>query len=259
MERNIYKIGKELFITSDEEIKEGDWFTDNNNSLKTSYKLSHVQFANPKKIILTTDQDLIKDGVQAIDDDFLEWFVKNPSCEFVEVELIDTFKKTNEVYVDEITSGNYYEIIKKYKIIIPKKEPLIEFTNTNDFTSMIYNPTDEKGRVMTYWGGLEEPKQKTLEEAAERILANNVDGLSELLQDDDLFFFYKGVIQCYGEAMAEWQAEIMYSKTIEFAEWCDDMGYTQVTNSFWKSLNDEKGKTTKELFEQFKNKHNDNT
>jgi hypothetical protein len=26
MERNIYKIGKELFITSDEEIKEGDWF-----------------------------------------------------------------------------------------------------------------------------------------------------------------------------------------------------------------------------------------
>ena len=38
-----------------------------------------------KKIILTTDQDLIKDGVQAIDDDFLEWFVKNPSCEVVDV------------------------------------------------------------------------------------------------------------------------------------------------------------------------------
>jgi hypothetical protein len=36
------------------------------------------------KIILTTDQDLIKDGVQAIDDEFLEWFVKNPSCEEVE-------------------------------------------------------------------------------------------------------------------------------------------------------------------------------
>jgi hypothetical protein len=30
-----------------------------------------------KKIILTTDLDLIKDGVQSIDNEFLEWFVKN--------------------------------------------------------------------------------------------------------------------------------------------------------------------------------------
>jgi flavorubredoxin len=37
------------------------------------------------KIILTTDGDLIKDGVQSIDDEFLEWFVENPSCEEVEV------------------------------------------------------------------------------------------------------------------------------------------------------------------------------
>jgi hypothetical protein len=57
-----------------------------------------------------------------------------------------------------------------------------------------------------------EPKQETLEEAAERILANNIDGLRDALQDDDLFFFYKGVIQCYGEAMVEWQAERMYSE-----------------------------------------------
>jgi hypothetical protein len=55
-------------------------------------------------------------------------------------------------------------------------------------------------------------KQETLEEAAERILANNIDGLRDALQDDDLFFFYKGVIQCYGEAMVEWQAERMYSE-----------------------------------------------
>jgi hypothetical protein len=83
---SVYATNQNIYITNDEEIKEGDWFTDNNNSLKRSYKLSHVQFANPKKIILTTDLDLIKDGVQAIDDKFLEWFVKNPSCEEVEVE-----------------------------------------------------------------------------------------------------------------------------------------------------------------------------
>jgi|688.fasta_scaffold705749_1 hypothetical protein len=64
--KNIHKINQHTYITDDSEIKEGDWFTDDNNSLKRSYKLSHVQFANPKKIILTTDQDLIKDGVQIV-------------------------------------------------------------------------------------------------------------------------------------------------------------------------------------------------
>jgi len=54
--------------------------------------------------------------------------------------------------------------------------------------------------------------KETLEEVTERILANNIDGLRDALKDDDLFFFYKGVIKCYGEAMAEWQQEQMYSE-----------------------------------------------
>jgi hypothetical protein len=62
---------------------------------------------NWKKIILTTDQDLIADGVQAIDDEFLEWFVKNPSCEFVEWDK--NYNRGNEKYY--------------YKIIIPQEEP----------------------------------------------------------------------------------------------------------------------------------------
>lgn len=55
-------------------------------------------------------------------------------------------------------------------------------------------------------------KQETLEEVAERILANNIDGLKDALQDDDLFYFYKGVIQSYGEVMAKCQAKRMYSE-----------------------------------------------
>ncbi len=60
--------------------------------------------------------------------------------------------------------------------------------------------------------GLYEEPQETVEEAAERILANNIDDLKDLLQDDDIFYFYKSVIQFYGEAMAKWQAEKMYSE-----------------------------------------------
>ena len=78
----LYKT-QNIYITSDEEIKEGDWFLHPFNTLhKAGGNLIDKDF---RKIILTTDQDLIKDGVQAIDDEFLEWFVKNPSCEEVEV------------------------------------------------------------------------------------------------------------------------------------------------------------------------------
>lgn len=123
MERNIYKIGKELFITSDEEIKEGDWmyYKHFGEDIVTKYNTwgglntnvnEHKDYY--KKIILTTDGDLIKDGVQAIDDEFLEWFVKNPSCERVEVSE-DCFKPSNMVYGINM---------EPYKIIIPKEESI---------------------------------------------------------------------------------------------------------------------------------------
>ena len=103
-----------IYITSDEEAKEGDWgyipFQGGDVKLVGKY------FADDwKKIILTTDQELIEDGVQAIDDEFLEWFVKNPSCE--EVEVKDVFKSS------PIGFGNTFDY---YKIIIPSEENSIE-------------------------------------------------------------------------------------------------------------------------------------
>ena len=88
----LYKT-QNIYITSNEEIKEGFVLLPNNEIVKLP-KASTIPLNNflrgyslsdCKKIILTTDQDLIKDGVQAIDDDFLEWFVKNPSCEEVKI------------------------------------------------------------------------------------------------------------------------------------------------------------------------------
>ena len=104
-------IGRHIYITSDEEIKEGYYIDLADNSilkaskedLKSFKSYDKLQF---KKIILTTDQDLIKDGVQAIPDEFLEWFVKNPTCEFVNI----------------ITSLNTETRKISYEIIIPKEE-----------------------------------------------------------------------------------------------------------------------------------------
>ncbi len=125
-----------IYITSDEEIKEGDWFMSDFNSfpLHNIKELSEREgtlgwkqkdLKNNLKIILTTDQDLTKDGVQAIDDEFLEWFVKNPSCEEVEVKRgylgMGGFVETavQHRYFDETKIIFRYH----YEIIIPKEEP----------------------------------------------------------------------------------------------------------------------------------------
>jgi hypothetical protein len=123
-----------IYITNDEEIKEGDWcldikrniiFQSKRNEIGTSKKIPIIICTyegcyikkDCKKIILTTDGDLIKDGVQAIDDEFLEWFVKNPSCEVIFVNKIESFDFEIDKYV------------YNYKIIIPKEEPKQLFTD----------------------------------------------------------------------------------------------------------------------------------
>jgi hypothetical protein len=106
-----------IYITSDEEIKEGvdQWYLD--KVLNEPYNSGGAQYSsNQDVIILTTDQDLIKNGIQGIDDEFLEWFVKNPSCEWVEV-LTDAYTM-QEIFELKLQNGVF-----KYKIIIPQEKP----------------------------------------------------------------------------------------------------------------------------------------
>ena len=147
-----------IYITNDEEIKVGDWCLDEDGLKKCT---DHAGAMNHyySKIILTTDQDLINDGVQAIDDEFLEWFVKNPTCEEVEVKWIKTpdgifYHKDNVPY-------------GCYKIIIPKEEP-ISFESFDKEKSEVITKRGQKLIRELQSVIKEEPKQETLEEAAER-------------------------------------------------------------------------------------------
>ena len=107
---NIHKIRENIYITNDEEIKEGDWMIRGNEQpIKVTKDFFWDFGVRYYKIILTTDQDLIKDGVQAINDEFLEWFIKNPSCQEVDINI--------DFGVGLDISINFY------KIIIPKEEP----------------------------------------------------------------------------------------------------------------------------------------
>lgn len=125
--KNIHKINNEIYITSQEEIKEGNYwlyfcpfngldYGDNGNpivknNLPETWFLKLHDKHNYKKIILTTDQDLIKDCVQPIDDEFLEWFVKNTSYKEVKVEKTRSYNEIDSPY--------------EYLTIIPKKEKIL--------------------------------------------------------------------------------------------------------------------------------------
>jgi hypothetical protein len=133
--RNIQDIKENIYITNYEEIKPNVYALINRVLCKTELldgKIVSRQLLSGatmdickgeySEIILTTDQDLIKDGVQDIDDEFLEWFVKNPSCESVEVKQELGVCLNCEWNYD--SCPNAKECLKgKYKIIIPKEEP----------------------------------------------------------------------------------------------------------------------------------------
>ena len=132
-----------IYITSDVEIKEGDWVIYTQGAIihcvkiqnKGDIELANIENSGVFKITLTTDLDLIKDGVQDIDDEFLEWFVKNPSCEEVEVRKIEDeliSSKNPKIRFNALQdppsfistkSLNDMILTYKYKIIIPKEEP----------------------------------------------------------------------------------------------------------------------------------------
>ena len=60
--KNIHQIGKQIYITNSEEIKEGDWHIYENEAKKTTKEtLDYIDSSGDegfKKIILTTDPQL---------------------------------------------------------------------------------------------------------------------------------------------------------------------------------------------------------
>jgi hypothetical protein len=156
-----------IYITSNEEIKEGEWFY--SPKLLDAQKLFDRR--DWRKIILTTDVDLIKDGIQAIDDKFLEWFVKNPSCESVRVE--------GHIYKGQDET--------EYRIIIPEEEPKLQCKDCND------NLTD-----CTCIEDTVDMKQETLHEVALEFAKDH----HEMYETSNLGSMHFGFIEG-----AKWQQE----------------------------------------------------
>jgi hypothetical protein len=215
-----------VYVTNDEEIKEGDWYitvfynevyqatketqiimSDANLDKNTTYKNTHF------KIVLTTDRELIKKGVQAIGDEFLDWFCKNPSCEDVEVQK----------WFDSVD-------FLEYKIIIPSEESksILESTKPHPFHSKKNQQLLKKG-LLKKETLEEEPKQEielvngflptsifekqaTLKEVAERIAIDSfMDMESGFSFEYSLHKLQKKFVINAMISMVKWQGEQILS------------------------------------------------
>jgi len=189
-ENNEFNLNKHIYITSDEEIKYGYAFHlktqevlkvkgvgEKSNEIFHSKGFSYS--AECKKIILTTDQDLIKDGVQAIDDGFLEWFIKNPKSE--NVYVYKEYKQVNQN--NPVTRGSTALAFSHYEV------------QSLDLSSPI--GTNEKEIMANLPNGDDFFKQETLEEAIKQELENHFfSNISEIKQAE--YFINFG---------AKWQQE----------------------------------------------------
>lgn len=182
---------RHIYITSDEEIKDNTWVLNIvNGVIYKTYSGINFNLDTEKerwrKIILTTDQDLIKDGVQEIDDEFLKWFVKNPNCE--EIEVVDV--RSLGVY------GSYYP----YKIIIPKEESKQETleeaaerlypTTINSFTDSGFDMSETERLIFINGAKWQKEQDKKLYNEEEIINALHS---VELRDDKDYSKIYNGM------------------------------------------------------------------
>ena len=276
-------INQNIYITSDEEINQQTkpcWCI---NTIKNTWDtdLIYYQGSIPqyhykgfKKIILTNDQDLIKDSVQAIDNEFLEWFVKNPSCEEVEIEEGVRYE---DEWIDNEDGGEIFQHqYCCYKIIIPTEEPTIsdEAKQRAANYMRLKGALEPKDVVLGYKTSLDaqmldriEPKQETvnmnknthyvdfsnpnadkissastttikqetLEEAAEKLILGYELGNTGKIDIEDAKEMLIGFVK--------WQAKRMYSEE-------------DLLNAFKAGMmfiGEDKG-SFKEWFEQFKKK-----
>jgi len=184
-----------IYITSDEEIKEGvnQWYLD--KFLNKPRNSGGAQYGEKQNIIiLSTDPTLIKDGVQAIDDEFLEWFVKNPGCEFVETQ------KTQHVSYETNYNGRTTPLYKwVYKIIIPKEKQ----------KQYLINMMQDDEELGLY----EEPKQSTLEEAAEKYAKQQDENVNCDARESEITYHF--------ENGAKWLQEKMYAEADNIMRFLD--------------------------------------
>ena len=195
-----------IYITSDEEIKAGNW-TINSIGELNKYK-GGVFFTTWKKIILTTDQDLISYGIQSIDDEFLELFCsQNGKIIEPSTRLKNSLKQFN-MSLEESINLNPVELQK----IGFGNRSIIELQNMENETENLKNYKKLKSNETS--GAMKDfvEQKEILEEIAERFFTKRAkeegfENWTQIIVEQEW-----GLIESFPIEFAKWQQERSYSE-----------------------------------------------
>jgi len=170
--KNIHRINGLIYITSEEEIKDGvnQWYID--KVLNEPYNSGGAQYASKQDIIiLTNDPALISDGIQAIEPDAVKWLNENPSCEWVDVD--------NRLKISSFEKGFVTDNPNFNKINLPKSQTIEEAAetyvmlsqNTIGLTRAKSHAEFAKSQAARdYWFKIFESERKPIEEEEEEFI-----------------------------------------------------------------------------------------
>lgn len=122
-----------LYITNDDSITENDYYINSlDNAIRKGSLYNHPYH---HKIILTTDINLIENGVQAIEDKFLQLFCsKNGKVDFVDVKTEKVInysfpRSVYDKYIITVPDEKSFPSLKKESFELPFPQLLKEFSN----------------------------------------------------------------------------------------------------------------------------------
>ena len=174
--------GHHIYITFDEPINREDWVYNvkYNNVRKFFLELNGVTSLqeDDKKIVLTTDPRLIKDGVQEIPNDFLMAFIMKAN---------DSGKPIDIIEVEAITNTWEPHTVSVYKILTPKESKIKHVAETLKGKELFKESNDRARKTLSEIKSL--PIVESLEDKLKKIdiLYNEVSlGLQDLLNEDSI-------------------------------------------------------------------------
>lgn len=117
-------ISYNIYVSTNEPVQTGDWGYLYDADVVTKYTGTPV--GHTYKVVFSNDSKLIEDGVQALPEEFLQWFIKNQSIDRVKVTQENICARCHSNDTDdcwsakECSDGKYDKI--RYKIVLAPRE-----------------------------------------------------------------------------------------------------------------------------------------
>lgn len=166
-----------FYIISDEKVKGKDWCVNVKDGTIHQYiedhDISESKGSYTKKIILTSDRHLINQGVQELSNEVIEWLVKNPKCEVLDIHRVLICNNCGQEDCNNLRCNGSLDTIEYYPIIDELLETrMVKYVNGH----MVSSKPVKKEKIIEK----EENKDGSIIECIKDIIKKQLNTIGEL-------------------------------------------------------------------------------